>query len=432
MLLSRRAARVLLAAAFSISPVASHAAPEISAYRWDAPAGPTNIDAFSSWLGSPVTIASFFHGQDSWSAIEGQDSQLSAWAQWVRAQNGRNVTIGIGMFPSGGSLASCAAGSYDAHYRKLADNLAYHGLHWAYLRLGWAMDFGWDTWGAAPGSGKEASYAGCFRRIVQVMRQAQPANQWKFVLTTATNWSSRSYLEAIWPGDAYVDVVAMSFYDQSWAANTYPYPSGCDANCRATRQQNAWNANSPKLSMMRDFAVAHGKKMAFAEWGVLIRPDGRGGGDNPNFIRKMHEFIVDPANNVAFHTYFNVSIPRESDARLTDPVAGDDPVGATRLPNSASTYQQLFGPQSPRDVTFTAPAAGATISGIFQRLQRLPGHRHGYRPGGVLHGQHAAQHRQLGALAVHARYAEFCQWHPYAARGGLLTRRAHPRPLRAR
>ena len=362
MLLSRRAARVLLAAAISILAPVSHAAPEISVHRWDAPA---NIDAFSTWLGSPVTIASVFHGRGSWSAIEGQDSQLSAWSQWVRNQQGRNLAIAIGMFPSGGSLSSCAAGSYDSHWTRLADNLANHGLHWAYLRLGWAMDGGWDPWGALPGSGREASYAGCFRRIVQVMRQAQPANQWKFVLSTATNWNSTSYLAAIWPGDAYVDLLAINFYDHSYAPNTYPYPSSCDANCRATRQQNAWNSNSPKLYMMRDFAIAHGKKMAFAEWGVLIRPDGHGGGDNPDFIRKMHEFIADPANNVAFHSYFNVSIPSDIDARLTNAAAGDNPSGATRLPNSASTYQQLFGPPSLQDVTFTAPTAGATISGSF-------------------------------------------------------------------
>ena len=84
----------------------------------------------------------------------------------------------------------------------------------------------------AVGSGKEAAFAGCFRRIVQVMRGAQPANQWKFVFNTATNWRSRAYLDAIWPGDAYVDVVALDLYDQSWAANTYPYPSRCDAACR--------------------------------------------------------------------------------------------------------------------------------------------------------------------------------------------------------
>jgi beta-mannanase len=95
-------------------------------------------------------------------------------------------------------------------------------LHWAYLRLGWEMDGTWFNWNAAPGSGREASYAGCFRRIVQVMRQAQPANQWKFVLNPTVGWYSKSYLDAIWPGDAYVDVVALDLYDQSWKPNARP------------------------------------------------------------------------------------------------------------------------------------------------------------------------------------------------------------------
>ncbi|HWM41263.1 MAG TPA: glycosyl hydrolase, partial [Burkholderiales bacterium] len=279
-------------------PVVSHSAPEIGAYRWDAPAGPANIDGFSDWLGSAVTIASLFHGRNTWSEIEGQDAQLSAWSQWVRAENGRNVVIAIGMFPPGGSLASCAAGSYDANWRRLADNLAFHGLHWAYLRLGWQMESAGNEWAAPPGSGRQASYAGCFRRIVQAMRQEQPANQWKFVFNVGdTTWPDRAYLESVWPGDAYVDVVGVNAYDLSWIPNSYPYPSGCDANCRQTRQQTSWEHRSWSLVDIRNFAAAHGKPLAFPEWGMLARQDGRGGGDNTYFVQKMRDFFMDPANN---------------------------------------------------------------------------------------------------------------------------------------
>ena len=151
MLSARRAGALLLGAAFAMLPLVSQGAPEIGAYRWDAPAGPANIDGFSEWLGSAVTIASLFHGRTLGVKLKGQEGQLSAWSQWVRAQYGRNLTIAIGMFPPGGSLASCAAGSYDAHWRKLADNLAFYGLHWAYLRLGWQMEFAGDAMGRAAG-----------------------------------------------------------------------------------------------------------------------------------------------------------------------------------------------------------------------------------------------------------------------------------------
>lgn len=337
------AARVLCGAAIALASFASPAAPELGVYRWDVPTGPANIDAFSQWLGTPVSIAAAFEARNTWDDIAGAAWQLGPWSQWVRAQHGRNLSLAVPMLPlSGGSLASCSAGQYDAHWEKLANELSYYSLHWAYLRLGWEMDGGWFTWNAAPGSGKEAAFAGCFRRIVQVMRRAQPANQWKFVLNTAAAWRSSAYLEAVWPGDEYVDVVALDLYDQSWAPNTYPYPAGCDAACRLTRQQNAWNDYSWHLYTIRNFAIAHGKTVALPEWGVAVRPDGHGGADNPYFIRKVHEFIHNPANNVAFHAYWDISAG-DIDGRLTDSVKGDNPSGATRFPGAATVFRRLFG-----------------------------------------------------------------------------------------
>jgi hypothetical protein len=83
--------------------------------------------------------------------------------------------------------------------------------------------------------------------------------------------------------------------------------------------------------------------MAFPEWGVIIRSDGHGGGDNPHFIQRMHEFIMDPRNNVVFHTYFDVSSRGTHDHRITDPTDKDNPGGPTRMPNAAALFKRLFG-----------------------------------------------------------------------------------------
>jgi hypothetical protein len=197
--------------------------------------------------------------------------------------------------------------------------------------------------GGAAGSGKEASYAGCFRRIVQAMRQEQPANQWKFVFNVTDNdWANMTWIESVWPGDAYVDVVGVTGYDQSWIPGSYPYPSACDAGCRLTRQQTSWDHKLWHLLSLRNFAAARGKPLAFPEWGMLIRSDGQGGGDSPYFVQKMHDFFTDPANNVVFHAYTNTS--RASyDSRLTDPTSQDSPGGPTQLPNGAARYKSLFG-----------------------------------------------------------------------------------------
>jgi hypothetical protein len=358
--LSKFVSALLGCAAIAASPIAAQAEPQLGVYRWDSPSGPANVDAFSQWLGKPVEVAASFEALATWDDIDGADWQLGPWSQWVRAKAGRNISLGVPMLPkSGASLAACASGTYDTTWTNLANNLAMYGLHWAYLRLGWEMDGTWYTWNAAQGSGKEASFAGCFRRIVQTMRQAQPANQWKFVLNTTTGWRDTSYLNAVWPGDAYVDVVAIDFYDQSWAANTYPYPAGCDATCRQTRQQNAWNDYSAKLFLLRNFAAAHGKPLAFPEWGVAIRPDGHGGGDNPFYIQKMYDFIRDPANNVAYHSYWDVAAS-DLEAQLT---------GATKFPQSAALFKKLFsstssgGTNTAPTVSVTSPASGQTVSG---------------------------------------------------------------------
>lgn len=351
---ARAAARLLCGATLALSCTAAQAA-EVGVFRWNSPEGPSQVDGFSQWLGNPVTVATAFEARTTWDDITGADWNLAPWSNWVRAQHGRNIALAVPMLPaSGASLASCAAGQYDGYWAKFANNLAYYGLHWAYLRLGWEMDGGWYAWNAKQGSGKEASFAGCFRRIVQTMRKAQPANQWKFVLNTAANFSSKSYLDAVWPGDDYVDVVAIDFYDASWLSNTYPYPSPCDAACRTARQQRAWDGYSWRLYAIRDFAVARGKHVALPEWGIGTRADGHAGGDNPGFIRKVHAFIQDPANQVAFHGYWDVNAP-DFQAQLS---------GTTKFPESAAAFKQVFGPgnSAPR-VSFSAPAAGQTVKG---------------------------------------------------------------------
>jgi hypothetical protein len=322
----------LLGAIVMAMSFSAFAAPEFGVH--EGAAATSKVDAFSQWVGTPTIVATDFLNNDVWDNVTGPQWQLGPWSQWVKAQYGRNVSLSVPMFlKSGGSLDACAAGQYDVYWTRLANNLAYYGLHWAYLRLGKEMDGTWEAWSAPPGSGKEASFAGCFRRMVQVMRQAQPANQWKFVLNFAGSWKSRTYLEAIWPGDAYVDVVGTDLYDQSWASNTYPYPSTCDAACRLTHQQTAWSYTYQLLAGIRDFALAHGKSMALPEWGLMLRSDGHGGGDDPYYIQKMYDFMMDPASNVAYQSYFDVTY-QGMDSKISP---------TTNFPNASGLYKQLFG-----------------------------------------------------------------------------------------
>ena len=97
---------------------------------------------------------------------------------------------------------------------------------------------------------------------------------------------------AAYPGNAYVDVIGLDAYDQSWATPQTP--------------ANAWSATLlPALTAAQQFAASHGKPLAFPEWGVAIRDDGHGLGDDPNYINQMVSWMHNPSNDVVYESYFD-------------------------------------------------------------------------------------------------------------------------------
>ena len=292
-----------------------------------------DVAAFGSWLGTPVTHVTYFIGsQNTWSGVEGESWLLNIVKQTVAS--GRKASLAPRAWPTGPgvTLAQGGSGQHDSHYRTLANNLAAYGLLNIELRLSIEHDGNWFEHSAPPGSGKEAAFVAHWRRIVDVMRAAQPNNKWVWVWNpTDHRWSTRAYLESVYPGDAYVDQIGINCYDQY---DGY-YPSGSD---RLTRQQQVWNWRGPRLAVMSDMAKAHGKPIQFPEWGLIVRNDQYGsssGGDNPYFIQKMHEFIMNPANNVAMHAYFDIDYSDGSILHKISPT--------TRFPQASAKFKQLFG-----------------------------------------------------------------------------------------
>jgi hypothetical protein len=72
----------------------------------------------------------------------------------------------------------------------------------------------------------------------------------------------------------------------------------------------------------------------------------------------MYDFIQDPDNKVAFHSYWDVAAS-DLNAQLS---------GSTKFPQSAALFKQLFsveptGANTPPTVSVTSPKAGQTVSG---------------------------------------------------------------------
>lgn len=316
--------------------------PAFGAYRWEVPQATGNLNKLADWLGRPIELGEAFEAQDTWANIAGPSWQLPPWADWVKAKPGRNLVLGVPVFPKGLSngLARVAAGEFDAHFVKLAGNLMTYGLTHAYLRVGWEFDGGWYAWGAPANQdpAKHAQFAAAFRRIVETMRQAQPEGSWKFVWGVADTVPNEAYLAATYPGDDVVDFCGVDLYDQSWAPEAYPIPADANDAERARRYANAWAERSKHLTRMRDFARSRNKPLCIPEWGVVKRSDGKGGGDNVAYIEAMYDFIHNPENNVAWHVYFDVDA--EDGAHQLSP--GADGRHVTKFPKAAARFLELF------------------------------------------------------------------------------------------
>jgi hypothetical protein len=74
----------------------------------------------------------------------------------------------------------------------------------------------------------------------------------------------------------------------------------------------------PSLTAAQHFAASQGEPLAITEWGVAIRADGHGLGDDPLYVSNMISWMKNPTNNVAFESYFNYNgLPRGIDSQIT-------------------------------------------------------------------------------------------------------------------
>jgi hypothetical protein len=347
----------LLALSLSMNARAADApaakAPQMAVYRWASKPG--NVDAFADWIGHEDVWGEEFTDTLTWDNVRGPGWLLDPWDKWVKAKPARRILLGIPMLvgpwdrsgASGGtidlkkpvSLAAGAKGEYNAHYKALAESLVKHGLGESIIRLGWEFNGGWYTWRAKENPEAFAEY---WRQIVKTMRAVTGAEKIQFCWNPALGYLQFPS-EKAWPGADFVDYVGLDVYDDSWVKDTYPYPDGASPEEILKRQKKVWNevlyGGDHGMKFWCDFARKQQRPFALGEWGVSNREDHHGGLDNPYFIEQMHAFITDPANNVAFHCYFDVQAP-DGHHQLSPGKGGDEKI---EFPKASERFKALFG-----------------------------------------------------------------------------------------
>jgi len=231
------------------------------------------IEDTNTLLGHQVSYAMDFLDGSSWATISNPWWFLSKWNG-----TGYHMIWGVPMLPnSGASLDIGATGAYDGYFKKLSAAFVAGGQGSSIIRLGWEFNGGWFPWAA---KGHQASFVAYWRQIVDSMRSVPGAN-FRFEWNPTRGDLGVGNLANYYPGDAYVDIVALDVYDIEWGS----YP-GAEAEWQHMLTQ------SYGLDWLASFGAAHGKPLAFPEWGLGWSTNGMvGGGDNAYFVQHMASWI---------------------------------------------------------------------------------------------------------------------------------------------
>jgi len=248
------------------------------------PGGPLDAattDAFGSYRGARVGIATVYQVRDSWHTIASSTWSVEQYSGW----SGR-LAIGVPLLPTDGSttLAQVAAGDHDADFRSFAQMLVAEHREGSVLRLGWEFDGDWQPWAASD----PTTYRAAFRRVVGVLRSVIPGATIDWCGNIGPSHVGTPSLQ-LYPGDDVVDIIGVDAYDTRYN------------HVHDAASWSYFRTMEGGLDVWHTFAVAHHKLFSVPEWGL----DVTGGGDNPYFISQMHAYFTEVAPSLAYEAYFD-------------------------------------------------------------------------------------------------------------------------------
>ena len=181
------------------------------------------------------------------------------------------------------------------------------------IRLGHEMNGSWDNDNIGVNEVQWHDWAKYFAQVVDTMRSVKGAHflfDWNVNAGTWTLIPLADY----YPGDAYVDIVGISAYDDSG----YRLPP--------VGSPGRWPALAGERLGLYDvyaFAVAHGKPLSIPEWGTLSSL-----GDDGDYVTEMGKFVA--THDVAYQCWFD------------DGDGGINQLSPTEAPSSVAAYQKTI------------------------------------------------------------------------------------------
>lgn len=300
--------------------------PTLPPYQGNAPglsgAGTYDPYVFGTFRGTPVQVWETWNNYGTWTEMEAiQSVHLYFTGEGAAPFNVRwtgMMSFAQPLWANGETATNCANGGDDQHYINIATALKNTGYPNALIRLGWEQNGDWFWWHAT--SANAAQWVQCFQHAYAAFKSVSP----DFVIAWNPNQTTDMAgfdTRTTYPGDNYVDVIAVDFYDHY---PNYPDQAAWDAEYNATE-----SSGSPAgMGAYIYYATLHNKPLAFPEWGL----DTNNSFDNPFYIQKMAETFATLRSygQLYWESYFNLN--DGCTFKITD--------GCN--PNASAEYVQLF------------------------------------------------------------------------------------------
>ena len=310
----------------------------LGAYADDSAGSFESVDA---WLGRPLDFTSIHTGQASESDfIISVDYVL--WSSRYTGLNAAGVAdsrlVSVPLIWSGATLSAAAAGAYNADYATVAQKILNDipagpapGQSVIYLRTGWEENLAGEMpWSS---TGQEAQFIAAFQQFVGVFRSVDTTGRFRFVWCPNVGGDP---IQNSYPGDGYVDVVSMDFY---YALNELTNAPDPDAAFQEMLSQG--------LDAAAGLATAHGKPLAFSEWGVDADNFG-------NYVKDFTDWCR--AQGCLYVSYW------DSDGSY----AGELSDGS--YPQTGAMFRHLWNPQLYPVEPIAAPVGVAALAGNASNL----------------------------------------------------------------
>ena len=226
----------------------------------------------------------------------------------------------------------CTPGTTNNHYSGYVASVAAKSV---IVRLGYEFDGGWNPYGNLNTmSNMPNNYIQSWRNIVTTVRAHDPNHVIKFCWNP-TDSNVQINTDSYYPGDAWVDYIAVDTYDKDNTGQYYHQGSQPSSPTQAAVWQNVL---LPRLSHFSSLAATHNKPLIIGEWGTWDINSQAGGGDDPDYVQHMFNWMSDPSNHVYMEDYYDIPAS-DGDHQLWPGLNNRQ----TAFPAAALKYRSLFG-----------------------------------------------------------------------------------------